>query len=140
MVLGYFISPFISIQLNSIEFYFILLYFNKEYARLNVFLHHGLGLFSFLYLITLFLFKSIHFNSIQINSIRLNQIQFYFISKKQHVKEHCQFWIISDLSVFFHHGLRLLYLTFSFQFNSIKFNSWLSTCGNLSYSLSYKPF
>ena len=80
---------FFSIKFNSLHFNFILLYFEKEYAQelcqfwiisgLSVFLYNGLGLFYFLYLITLFLCNIINFNSVQINLIRLNSIKFHQI-------------------------------------------------------------
>ena len=53
------------------------------------------------------------------SNIKFNSMQFYFfIFRKEHNSEHCEFWIISGLT-FFHHG------HFSFQFNLIQFNSIL---------------
>ena len=49
------------------------------------------------------------------NSFQFNFILLYF--KKKHGQELCRFWITSDLSVFFHHGIGLFY----FIFNSIIF-------------------
>ena len=72
----------------SIQFYFFVIFKKRKCFRtfffiiisgLNIFFCHGLGLFHFPYLVTLFLFNSTQFISIQINSIQFKYVQLFSI-------------------------------------------------------------